>query len=120
MSKGDLQRYGIRNDGDYAVYHYVDATGKNEEETRAIVEEAAQKLKVPTGKYMIVVGGSKTPDNLLIGKQCGAYNLPTPEWLPNHHSRKTAKVIYSSGYNKERVEKEAEQNGQAINRFLAD
>ena len=120
MIAADLKKYGICNTGDYGVFHYVDATGKDEPATKAIVEAAAAKLTAPDGKYLVIVGAEKTPADLLIGKQCGAYDLPTPEWLPNSFSRKTAKILYSPSYNMEKVEAESVQTGNGINQFLAD
>ena len=120
MTENDLSKYGIDRNGDHGILHFVDATDKKEEETKAIVEAAAAKLTPPAGKYLIVVGSSKAPADLLIGKQCGAYDLPTPEWLPNSYSRKTAKVIYHPSYDKAKVEADAEKNGNAINQFLKD
>ena len=120
MTADDLAQYSISNKGDYGVEHYVDATGKNVEETKAIVEAEAAKLQVPAGKYLIVIGGSKAPENLFIGKECGAYNMPKVEFLPNHYSLKSAKVLYSDSYDKTKVEAEAVQTGNGLNKFLAD
>lgn len=120
MTPDDLRKYRIFPRGNYGSLHFVDATGKNEAETKAIVEAAAANVKVEPYKYVVVVGGSKAPADLLIGKKCGAYNLPVPEWLPNHYSRRTAKVIYAPGYRKEYVEQQSVETGKGINQFLKD
>ena len=120
MTPADLQQYKINNRGNYGELHFVDAAGKKADETKAIVEAAAANLKPADGKYLIVAGGSKAPADLLIGKQCGAYDLPVPEWLPNYRGRESAKILYSPTYNRERVEQESFETGRGINQMLAD
>ena len=119
MQESDLAKYGISKNGDYGIYHYIDATGKNIDETKVLVEEAAKNLTVPAGKYLVVIGGSKTMDDLFV-ENCGAYGKQKPEWLPNYRSYQSSKVLYAKDYDKEKVEAEALTTSKGLNALLKD
>ena len=129
VSQSDLEKYGISNkDVPVVMIPYeIPATVK---EINALPvplakqsEEIAAKNadKVPANGYMIVTAAHKAPANLLKNDgSCGAYNLPTPEWIPYAWTCKTGKVVYGKDYNAEKVEADAVKTGTGLNKLLAD
>ncbi len=119
MKESDLEKYKISNKGNYGIFHFFDAKGKNEKETAAIAAEEAAKIQVPSGKYVVVAGAEKfDPDENRNHR--GARNVTEPEWLPNPQSWRSCKVLYSGDYNKEQAEADSAVTGKGLNQFLAD
>ena len=106
----------ISNKGDYGIFHFVDAKGKSWKDSIPLVEKAAQKIKVPSGKYVVVVPGEKydREDHLSWferSKFRGAHGCPLPEWLPLSYSNRACKVIYAKDYDHEKVEARKSRRG---------
>ncbi len=119
MTEADLKKYEISNKGDYGIFHFFDAKGKNEKTTAAMTAEEAQKVKVPSGKYVVVAGAEKyNPEENRNHR--GVRNAPLPEWLPNSWGWRTCKVLYADDYDKAKVEAESVTTGKGLNKFLAD
>ncbi len=119
MTVADLKTYGISNTDDLGIFHFIDAKDKDEKTTAALVVEEAKKVKVPSGKYVVVAGAEKyvpaeKPDHR------GARNVAEPEWLPNIWSWRSCKVLYADDYNKAQVETNAVANSIGINKLLND
>ncbi len=115
----DLVQYGISNKGDLGIFHFIDAKGLKKEETAALVEKEAQKIKVPSGKYVVVAGAEKY-DPAENKNHRGARSCPEPEWLPNSWSWQSCKVLYADDYNREKVEADAVATGNGLNKLLTD
>ncbi len=113
----------ISNKGDYGIFHFVDAQGKKGKEITALVEKTAKKVKVPAGKYVVVVPGEKYDREHHLSrfersKFRGAHGCPLPEWLPLPYSNRSCKVIYAKDYDHEKVEAEAKLTSNGLNRLL--
>ena len=113
----------INNKGDYGIFYFVDAKGKSWKESIPLVEKAAKKIKVPSGRYVVVVPGEKydREDHLswfARSKFRGAHGCPLPEWLPLSYSNRACKVIYAKDYDHDRVEAEAKMTSNGLNRLL--
>ncbi len=119
MTPADLEKYNISNRGDLGIFHFIDAAGLKKAETAALVAEAAKKIKVPAGKYVVVAGAEKF-NPAEFSNHRGAKNTAVPEWLPNSWSWESCQVIYAPDYNKEKVEQDAVATGSGLNRFLED
>ncbi len=119
MTADDLKTYGISNQGDVGIIRFIDATGKNEKETAALVAEEAAKVTAPSGKYVVIAGGEKY-DPEANKNHRGAKNAPEPEWLPNPYSWRSCKVVYASDYDKDLVATNALKTSVGINKFLND
>ncbi len=119
MTESDLAKYKISSKGDLGIFRFLDAKGKNEKDTAAMVAEEAAKVKVPSGKYMVIAGAEKyNPEENRNHR--GVRNAPLPEWLPNPQSWKTCKVLYADDYDKAKVEADAAATGNGLNQFLKD
>ncbi len=119
MTDSDLEHYKISNKGDLGVFRFIDATGKNEKDTAALVAEEAVKVKVPSGKYVVVAGGEKY-DPEENKNHRGARGVAVPEWLPNPQSWRSCKVIYADDYDKALVETNSAITGIGLNQFLKE
>ncbi len=129
VSKGDLEKYGISNtDVPVVMIPYeIPATVKEINELPVPLAKQSEEIaaknadKVPANGYMIVTAAHKASADLLKNDgSCGAYNLPTPEWIPYAWTCKTGKVVYGKDYNAEKVEEAAVKTGQGLNQLLAD
>ncbi len=118
-AENDLAQYGISNKGDLGIFHFIDAKGLDKEKTAALVEAEAKKVKVPSGKYVVVAGAEKY-DPAENRNHRGARNCPEPEWLPNSWSWQSCKVLYADDYNREKAEADAVATGNGLNKLLLD
>ncbi len=119
MTADDLKTYGLSNKDDVGIFHFIDAKGKSEKETAALVAEEAAKVKVPSGKYVVVAGAEKY-DPEENKNHRGARGVIEPEWLPNSWSWRSCKVLYAPDYDKAEVETNAVANSKGLNRLLKD
>lgn len=129
VQENDLKKYGISNKDVPVEMVFFEVSEekmsekkRNELLTKQSGEVAAKNMdKVPANGYMIVAAAQKAPADLLKkDRSCGAYDLPTPEWIPYSWTCRTGKVIYGKNYNKEKVEADSVKNGEGLNKLLAD
>ena len=129
VSQSDLEKYGISNkDVPVVMIPYeIPATVKEINDLPVPLAKQSEEIaaknaaKVPANGYMIVTAAHKAPANLLKNDgSCGAYNLPTPEWIPYAWTCKSGKVVYGKNYNAEKVEADAVKTGTGLNKLLAD
>lgn len=100
MTQGDLMKYAINNQGDYGILELIELAPEERAGAAGIIENRMEYAKVPAGKYLILAMGTDGKPALGNWKNC--------------------KVIYSSTYDKNRVEDESAKNGNALNQFIKD
>ena len=121
MKEYDLKMLKASNKGDYGMFYWVKSEGTPWQETAKRIEKIAEKVKAPSGRYVIVASGEKyVPEKSSDPRSAarGAQKSPIPQWLPDSWSWKSCKVVYADDYDHKKVEREAVRTGNGLNALL--